>query len=146
MTVNPNYAQPSRDRTCPTCDQLRRQLKGLRARNLFLVQRAQRTEALVVQSREEVRELKRRIPIQPIEKPIKKPRPPSATAIAAMRATTARRIIATRKAVGLTQSALAKKAGIRVETLNRLEKRKHTSDPETMAKINKVLEKALARR
>ena len=58
----------------------------------------------------------------------------------AMRAMMARKIIAARNAVGLSQAALARKAGIRVETLNRLEKGKHTPDLATMAKINKALD------
>ena len=64
---------------------------------------------------------------------------PAATA---MRVMMARKIIASRKAVGLSQAALARMAGIRVETLNRLEKGKHTPDLATMAKINKALDKA----
>jgi DNA-binding XRE family transcriptional regulator len=60
----------------------------------------------------------------------------------AMRAMMARKIIAARNAVGLSQAALARKAGIRVETLNRLEKGKHTPDLATMAKINKALDEA----
>ena len=60
----------------------------------------------------------------------------------AMRAMMARKIIAARNAVGLSQAALARKAGIRVETLNRLEKGKHTPDLATMAKINKALDAA----
>ena len=60
----------------------------------------------------------------------------------AMRAMMARKIIAARNAVGLSQAALARNAGIRVETLNRLEKGKHTPDLATMAKINKALDDA----
>jgi DNA-binding XRE family transcriptional regulator len=60
----------------------------------------------------------------------------------AMRAMMAKKIIAARQAVGLSQSALARHAGIRVETLNRLEKGKHTPDLATMAKINKALDEA----
>jgi len=60
----------------------------------------------------------------------------------AMRAMMARKIIAARNAVGLTQAALARKAGIRVETLNRLEKAKHTPDLATMHKINRALDAA----
>jgi DNA-binding XRE family transcriptional regulator len=60
----------------------------------------------------------------------------------AMRAMMARKIIAARNAVGLSQTALARKAGIRVETLNRLEKGKHTPDLATMAKINRALDNA----
>ena len=63
-------------------------------------------------------------------------------AAAAMRTMMARKIIAARKAVGLSQAALARHAGIRVETLNRLEKGKHTPDLATMAKINKALDDA----
>ena len=59
-----------------------------------------------------------------------------------MRAMMAKRIIAARKAVGLSQAALARSARIRVETLNRLEKGKHTADLATMAKINKALDDA----
>jgi DNA-binding XRE family transcriptional regulator len=58
----------------------------------------------------------------------------------AMRVMMARKIIAAREAVGLTQVELARQAGIRVETLNRLEKGKHTPDLATMAKINKALD------
>lgn len=60
----------------------------------------------------------------------------------AMRTMMARKIIAARNAVGLSQAALARNAGIRVETLNRLEKGKHTPDLATMAKINKALDRA----
>jgi DNA-binding XRE family transcriptional regulator len=63
-------------------------------------------------------------------------------AAASMRSMMARKIIAARKTVGLTQAALARKAGIRIETLNRLEKGKHTPDLATMAKINKALDEA----
>ena len=62
----------------------------------------------------------------------------------AMRAMMARKIIAARKSVGLSQAALARKAGIRVETLNRLEKGKHTPDLATMAKINMALDEGRA--
>ena len=60
----------------------------------------------------------------------------------AMRAMMARKIIAARDAAGLSQAALARRAGIRVETLNRLEKGRHTPDLATMAKINKALDEA----
>ena len=57
-------------------------------------------------------------------------------AAVAIRVMMARKIIASRNAVGLSQAALARMAGIRVETLNRLEKGKHTPDLATMAKLN----------
>jgi len=64
--VNRNHSQPSKARNCPTCDQLRRQLKGLRARNLSLVQRAQRAEALIARSRVELHELEQLLPAPPM--------------------------------------------------------------------------------
>src|SRR5712671_4002147 len=51
----------------------------------------------------------------------------------AMRVAMAKKIIAAREAVGFSQAELARKAGIRVETLNRLEKGKHTPDLATIA-------------
>lgn len=60
----------------------------------------------------------------------------------AMRSMMARKIIDARHAVGLSQASLARKARIRVETLNRLEKAKHTPDLATVAKINKALDDA----
>lgn len=48
----------------------------------------------------------------------------------------AERLVRRRKAVGLSQAALARRAGIRVETLNRIERGKTTSpDFATMRKI-----------
>ena len=58
----------------------------------------------------------------------------------AMRAMMARKIIAAREAVGLTQAELARKARIRVETLNRLENGTRTPGLATMGKINKALD------
>jgi len=60
----------------------------------------------------------------------------------AMRAMMAQKISAARNAVGLSQDALARRAGIRVETLNRLEMGKHTPELATMAKIDKALDNA----
>jgi transcriptional regulator with XRE-family HTH domain len=64
------------------------------------------------------------------------------SAAEAMRVMMAQKIVAARDAVGLSQAALARKAGIRIETLNRLEKGKHTPDLATMAKINGALDVA----
>jgi DNA-binding XRE family transcriptional regulator len=60
-------------------------------------------------------------------------------AIAAARVSIARDIIRSRRAVGLSQAELARRSGIRVETLNRIEKAKVTADIATMEKIDKVL-------
>jgi DNA-binding XRE family transcriptional regulator len=63
-------------------------------------------------------------------------------AIEFMRISLAREIISMRTAVGLTQAELARQSGVRVETLNRLEKGRHTPDEKTFAKIEKAIRKA----
>jgi transcriptional regulator with XRE-family HTH domain len=60
-------------------------------------------------------------------------------AIQAARVSIARDIIRSRKAAGLSQADLARRAGIRVETLNRIEKAKVTADVATMEKIDIAL-------
>jgi DNA-binding XRE family transcriptional regulator len=56
--------------------------------------------------------------------------------------TMAHTIIDGRIAVGMTQRALADAAGIRPETLNRIEKGKSNPDTATIAKIDRALKKA----
>jgi DNA-binding XRE family transcriptional regulator len=56
-------------------------------------------------------------------------------AVAYARASLARKIVKARRAAGLTQAALARRATIRPETLNRIEKGKTTPDTATIAKI-----------
>ena len=51
----------------------------------------------------------------------------------------ARNLIRERKALGLTQQALAELAGVRQETLSRLESRKHTISGKTVTKLEKAL-------
>jgi len=58
------------------------------------------------------------------------------------RASLARKIIKMRRMAGLSQVELARRAGIRPETLNRIEKGKTTPDVATIAKIERVLETA----
>jgi len=60
-------------------------------------------------------------------------------AVAYTRASIAREIIARRLAAGMTQTALAKAAGVRVETLNRIENARHTADVATIGKLDAVL-------
>jgi ribosome-binding protein aMBF1 (putative translation factor) len=60
------------------------------------------------------------------------------------RASLSRKIIQARRAAGLTQVALARRAAIRPETLNRIEKGKTTPDTVTIAKIERALEAATA--
>lgn len=59
-----------------------------------------------------------------------------------LRASIARDIVRDRVAAGLSQKDLAKLAGIRVETLCRIETGKHTASVATIDKIDRVLQKA----
>ena len=56
----------------------------------------------------------------------------------------ARKIIRARRGTGLTQAELARRAGIRPETLNRIEKGKTSPGVATVAKIQRALESAQA--
>jgi ribosome-binding protein aMBF1 (putative translation factor) len=60
-------------------------------------------------------------------------------AIPAARVSIARDVIRARRAAGLSQAELARRAGIRIETLNRIEEAKVMTDTATMEKIDKVL-------
>ena len=55
------------------------------------------------------------------------------------RASLARKIIKARRRAGLTQAELARRAGIRPETLNRIEKARTTPAVATIAKIEHAL-------
>ncbi|MGA2443055.1 MAG: helix-turn-helix transcriptional regulator [Tepidisphaeraceae bacterium] len=56
------------------------------------------------------------------------------------RASLARKLIVQRTARGWSQAELARRAGVRMETINRLEKAKHTADPATARKIELALD------
>jgi ribosome-binding protein aMBF1 (putative translation factor) len=60
-------------------------------------------------------------------------------AVETIRAIYARKLIQERESAGLSQSELARRAGLRPETINRLEKGKHSPDTATLAKITKAL-------
>ena len=62
------------------------------------------------------------------------------------RASLARKIIRDRVAVGLSQRQLALRAGVRVETLCRIETGKHTPSVPTIDKIDRVLKAAAKQR
>ena len=62
-------------------------------------------------------------------------------AVEALRVGLARKLIKRRWAVGLSQAELARRAGIRAETLNRIEKAKVTADTATVTKLVRALEK-----
>ena len=55
-----------------------------------------------------------------------------------MRAMMARKIIRRRRTVGLSQVELARRAGIRPETLNRLEQGKHSASIATVDKLDRA--------
>jgi DNA-binding XRE family transcriptional regulator len=61
-------------------------------------------------------------------------------AIEALRAGLARKLIKRRWAVGLSQAEVARRAGVRAETINRIERAKVTADTATITKIDRVLE------
>ncbi len=67
-------------------------------------------------------------------------------AIEFARITLARGLIRDRRAAGLTQERLAKLAGVRQETISRLESGKHSATPRTVDKIDRVLQNALRKR
>jgi predicted transcriptional regulator len=57
-------------------------------------------------------------------------------------ASIAREIVTDRKEAGLTQQELARKAGLRQETLSRIESGKHTPTLKTLKKIDRALGKS----
>ena len=61
-----------------------------------------------------------------------------------VRASIARDIIRERRALGLTQGQLAKLAGVRQETLCRLETGRHSPTVRTVEKIDRALRRAAA--
>ena len=63
-------------------------------------------------------------------------------AVSAMRAVLARDVVRDRERVGWTQAELARRAGLRVETLNRIETGKHTPSVASIEKIDAALQAA----
>ena len=64
-------------------------------------------------------------------------------AVAYARVSIARKIIQARKAAGLSQQELARRAGVRQETVSRLESGKHSPTVRTVDKLDRVLRAAL---
>ncbi len=58
----------------------------------------------------------------------------------------AQEILRARRKLGLTQAELARRAGIRVETLNRIERGKHSPNVRTMQKIDRALKRVQGNR
>lgn len=63
-------------------------------------------------------------------------------AAAYARASIARSIVRDRQKLGLSQAELARHAGLRVETLNRIEKGRHTPSVASVDKIDRALKRA----
>ena len=63
-------------------------------------------------------------------------------AIAYARASLARKLIRDRRAAGLSQAELARRAGIRIETLNRIERLKLTPSIATVEKLDRGMKRA----
>ena len=76
--------------------------------------------------------------LPPLPKPDKHGNRPAAEY---MKVSIARRLIIARRKAGLTQGELAKRAGIRIETINRMEGAKHIPTDATLAKVEKVLKR-----
>ena len=81
--------------------------------------------------------------LPPLPKPDKNGRFP---ALEYTRVSLARDMIRDRKAAHLSQQQLADLAGVRQETISRVESGKHTAHVKTVEKIDKALKKALQRR
>ncbi len=67
-------------------------------------------------------------------------------AVEYVRVSIARDIIKDRVKAGLSQRELAERAGIRVETLCRIETGRHTASVPTIDKIDRALKRALSQR
>jgi len=65
-------------------------------------------------------------------------------ALETMQALIARDILRSRRAAGLTQVELARRAGIRAETLSRIEKGRHSPSVATVDKIDRALKQRAA--
>jgi DNA-binding XRE family transcriptional regulator len=63
-------------------------------------------------------------------------------AVGSARVVLARKLIRRRRQAGLTQAELARRAGVRVETLSRLEHAKHSPNVATVDKIVRTLDEA----
>src|SRR5437016_1178911 len=67
-------------------------------------------------------------------------------AVAFARVSVARGIVTERKTLGLTQESLDKLAGVRQETLSRLESGKHSPTIRTVEKIDRALQRVAKRK
>ena len=79
------------------------------------------------------------------EPPLPEPNARGNYSLDAMDIVMAQEIIRARRQLGLTQAELAQRAGIRVETLNRIELGKHSPNMRTMQKIDRALKSGKAK-
>jgi DNA-binding XRE family transcriptional regulator len=66
-------------------------------------------------------------------------------AVAYARVAIARKVIEARRAAGLSQEELARRAGVRQETISRIESGKHSPTIRTVEKIDRALKRAAKR-
>ena len=97
-------------------------------------------EQVVVLSRKEYERLAKKADVW--EPPLPPPNERGNYPLEALDIVMAQEIIRARRKVGLTQAELARQAGIRAETLNRIEQGKHSPTMRTMQKIDRALKRA----
>ena len=97
-------------------------------------------ERIVVLSAKEYERLARKA--DEWEPPLPEPNERGNYPLEALDIVMAQEMVIARRKLGLTQAELARRAGIRVETLNRIEQGKHSPTLRTMQKIDKALKRA----
>jgi DNA-binding XRE family transcriptional regulator len=113
---------------------------SLRAKDKTAVQQVVRLRAEVARLRAEIRALKN----SPTVAPVLPPPDPQGNypATETLRVLLAQNIIRGREAAGWTQAELAARAGVRQETISRLETGKHAPNVRTVDKIDSALRSA----
>jgi DNA-binding XRE family transcriptional regulator len=97
-------------------------------------------EQVVVLSRKDYERLAKKADVW--EPPLPEPNERGNFPLAALDIVMAQEIIRGRRKLGLTQAELARQAGIRAETLNRIEQGKNSPTMRTMQKIDRALKRA----
>jgi ribosome-binding protein aMBF1 (putative translation factor) len=96
-------------------------------------------ERMVVLSAKEYERLAKRADLW--EPPLPEPNERGNYPLEALDVVMAQEIIRARRKLGLSQAELARRAGIRAETLNRIEQGKHSPTMRTMQKIDRALKR-----